>query len=104
MPPVLTPGKVRYVLDGREVTQEEFGQCFGEPLLPEDSIVDEVAVEVAVSGERPVRLTATERELAAEQLMADGGGPGLLADRLNMSTLEAMQLYKRIKARKRKAA
>lgn len=73
-------------------------------MLPEDHIVDEVAVHVAVSGGRPVRLTATERELAAERIMAGGGGPGQLAEQLDMSTLEAMQLYKRIHARRRRTA
>lgn len=96
-------GAVRYVVEGREATAEEFLAYFGE-VLPDDQIVDEVAVQVAASGQRPVRLTATERELAAEQIMAGGGGPGVLAERLHMSTLEAMQLYKRIHARRRRSA
>lgn len=94
--------KVRYVLDSREVTAEEFRAHFAE-VLPEDQIVDEIAVNLAASGERPVRLTATERELAAEKIMNEGGGPGVIAERLHMSTLEAMQLYKRIHARRRRA-
>jgi hypothetical protein len=42
-------------------------------LLPDDGIVDEVAVNVAAHGIRKVRLTAKERLLAATEIMFWGG-------------------------------
>ncbi|MGK5559192.1 hypothetical protein ACSNOI_47105, partial [Actinomadura kijaniata] len=42
-------------------------------LLPDDGIVDYIAVEIAASGHRPVRLTRTERLLAAALILAAGG-------------------------------
>lgn len=35
--------------------------------LPDDGIIDAIAIEIAVTGTRPVALTRTERRLAAEQ-------------------------------------
>lgn len=40
--------------------------------IPEDGIVDEIAVEIAVKGIRRVRLTPTETRLVVEQSLARG--------------------------------
>ena len=39
-------------------------------VLPEDGIVDEIAVAIAAAGTRPVALTRTERWLAARPVAA----------------------------------
>lgn len=42
-------------------------------LLPDDGIIDPVAVEIAAAGTRRVRLTAPERRAAAALILARGG-------------------------------
>jgi hypothetical protein len=54
-------------------------------LLPDDGIIDPVAVEIAARGARRVRLTAAERRLAAALILARGGSPNDIARRLCMS-------------------
>jgi len=54
-------------------------------LLPEDGVIDPVAVEIAARGTRRVRLTATERRMAAAVILDRGGSPNDLARRLCMS-------------------
>jgi hypothetical protein len=60
--------------------------------LPEDGIVDEIAVELAARGE-PVMLTKTERHAAAGQIVAWGHGPAVVAARLHLNGTEAKTLY-----------
>ncbi|MFC7382186.1 hypothetical protein [Sphaerisporangium rhizosphaerae] len=60
--------------------------------LPEDGIVDEIAVELAARGER-VMLTKAERQAAAAQIVAWGHGPSEVAARLNVSGQTARTLY-----------
>jgi hypothetical protein len=67
-------------------------------LLPEDGIIDPVAVEIAASGTRRVRLTAAERRLAAALILARGGSPNDLARRLCMSGNAANALAASIRA------
>jgi hypothetical protein len=54
-------------------------------VLPEDGIVDELAVQIAAAGTRPVALTPTERRLAAAAILAAGGTPYVVSKRLHMS-------------------
>ena len=54
-------------------------------VLPEDGIVDEIAVAIAAAGTRPVALTRTERWLAAGRILAAGGTPFLICKRLHVS-------------------
>jgi len=54
-------------------------------VIPDDGIIDAVAVEVAASGQRPVRLTCAERREAAARILARGGTVGVVAKRLRMS-------------------
>lgn len=54
-------------------------------LLPDDGIIDPIAVEIAANGERPVKLTAPERRAAAEIILALGGTVAVVAERLCMS-------------------
>ncbi len=61
-------------------------------VLPDDGIIDPVAVEIAVTGKRPVRLTTAERRAAAARILAGGGTPWLLARRLRMSQAAARVL------------
>ncbi|GGP92223.1 DNA-binding CsgD family transcriptional regulator [Actinomadura coerulea] len=61
-------------------------------VLPEDGIVDPIAIEIAVSGSRPVDLTHTERVLAAAQILAAGGGASTIAARLYVSGSTARAL------------
>jgi hypothetical protein len=42
-------------------------------LIPDDGIIDDVAVDVAARGQRLVCLTRTERKLAARRILAEGG-------------------------------
>lgn len=54
-------------------------------MLPDDGIIDPVAVEIAAKGERRVALTAPERRAAAELILARGGTVNVVAERLCMS-------------------
>jgi hypothetical protein len=60
--------------------------------LPEDGITDELAIEIAARGIRPVRLTRTERRLAAARILAAGGTPYLISKRLHISSQTAHAL------------
>ena len=61
-------------------------------LLPDDGIVDEVAVEIAASGKRIVRLTCTERRAAAVRILAAGGNAYTIAKRLRRQYASARVL------------
>lgn len=61
-------------------------------VLPEDGIVDELAVHIAATGTRPVALTPTERRLAAARILAAGGTPNLVSKRLHLSGQTALAL------------
>ncbi len=61
-------------------------------LLPDDGIIDELAVAIAAAGIRPVALTPAERRLAAERILARGGHAGQIATRLRMSPTAAVAL------------
>ena len=54
-------------------------------MLPDDGIIDPIAVEIAAKGERPVALTAPERRAAAEIILARGGTVSIVAERLRMT-------------------
>ena len=54
-------------------------------LLPEDGIIDPVAVAVAARGQRRVALTGRERLLAAAAILAAGRGAATIAARLHVS-------------------
>ena len=58
-------------------------------LIPEDGVVDELAVELAASGERRVRLTHHERRLATARILAHGGTPSLVYERLGLTSMSA---------------
>ena len=51
-------------------------------LLPDDGIIDPVAVEIAAAGTRRVRLTGPERRVAAALILARGGTVNDIAARL----------------------
>lgn len=64
--------------------------------LPEDGIVDFVAVEIAAKGWRQVRLTKRERALAAALIMVharENAGP-VIMERLNVSRITALRLVR----------
>ena len=61
-------------------------------LLPDDGIIDELAVEIAASGQRVVRLTCTERRAAAVRILAAGGNAYTIANRLRMQYSSARVL------------
>ena len=63
-------------------------------VLPDDGIIDHIAVAVAVSGSRRVRLTRQERELAARHIVAAGGGIEDLREHLGATRDEATELYR----------
>jgi hypothetical protein len=65
-------------------------------LLPEDGIIDEVAVELAATGARAVALTPTERRLAAIRILRAGGTVHRVARRLHMSYGRARALATQI--------
>jgi hypothetical protein len=54
-------------------------------LLPEDGIIDPVAIEIAARGTRRVRLTTTERRMAAVLILDRGGSSNDLAQCLCLS-------------------
>ena len=54
-------------------------------VIPDDGIIDPIAVELAANGRRPVRLTRLERRAAAIRILASGGTIYVIAKRLNMS-------------------
>jgi hypothetical protein len=67
-------------------------------VIPEDGIVDELAVELAASGERCVRLTHKERRLATARILAHGGTPSLVYERLGLTSLSAaVSLVERVR-------
>lgn len=74
----MTTGKARHVPAGR--------------LLPEDGIIDYLAVEIAASGTRVVALTRTERLLATGRILAVDGTCYDIAKRLGISTRAARVL------------
>ena len=61
-------------------------------VLPDDGIIDPVAIEIAASGTRPVALTAAERMVAAAMILARGGTPYLVSKRLHVSGRTALAL------------
>lgn len=61
-------------------------------LIPDDGIVDDVAIELAVRGRRPVALTRLERSVAAALILATGGSTGDLCQRLRVSKPTACRL------------
>ncbi len=69
--------------------------------LPEDGIVDWIAVALATAGTRPVALTRTEREIAAARIVAAGGTRRDLSVRLQLPERAAGELYADLTARAR---
>jgi hypothetical protein len=67
-------------------------------LLPDDGIIDPVAVEIAANGTRRVRLTAPERRAAAALILARGGTAYEVAWRLCMSGHTAKELAANVRA------
>jgi hypothetical protein len=70
----------------------------GDRELPEDGIIDEIAVQIT-AGRLPqpwrperVRLTAREQQLAAAMIAEDGGGIPALCARLGVSVTQAAAL------------
>lgn len=61
----------------------------GRWVIPDDGIIDHLAVEIAASGERAVRLTVPERRAAAARIIAKGGTATTIAKRLCMRTADA---------------
>lgn len=61
-------------------------------LLPEDGIVDEIAVELTVKGTRRVPLTPGERLAVAALILASGGTRYRIAKRLHISGSTARRL------------
>jgi hypothetical protein len=59
---------------------------------PDDGIVDEVAVDAVVCGERALPLSRPERLLAARKILSAGGGVTLISERLHVSSKVAAEL------------
>jgi hypothetical protein len=64
-------------------------------LLPDDGIIDLIAVHIAASGVRAVTLTAAERQLAAAAILARGGTPYQVSQLLHVSGTTALGLAAR---------
>jgi hypothetical protein len=69
-------------------------------VLPDDGIVDRLAVEIAASGLRPVALTRAERQLAAARIISHGGTPYLVSKLLHVSGTTAITLSAKIRQQK----
>ena len=67
-------------------------------LLPDDGIIDPVAVEITAAGTRRVRLTVPERRATAALILARGGGVNDIAARLHISGGAAAALAASIRA------
>lgn len=67
-------------------------------LLPDDGIIDPVAVEIAAAGTRPVALTRPERRAAAVLILARGGTVSDIAGRLHLNAGTARRLADAIRA------
>jgi hypothetical protein len=63
--------------------------------LADDGIIDPIAVEFAARGARPVALTPAERQLAAACILARGGTPYVISERLHVSGSTALALAAR---------
>ena len=61
-------------------------------VIPDDGIIDPIAVESAASGKRPVRLTLPERRAAAARILARGGTAWTIARHLRMTYPDARVL------------
>ncbi len=68
--------------------------------LPDDGIIDLIAVEIAARGTRPVALTRAEGRLAAAAILARGGTPNLISKRLHVSGTTALTLAARCRQAK----
>jgi hypothetical protein len=62
--------------------------------IPEDGIIDEVAVMVAAAGMRDVRLTRAEQRVAAALIMCWHGKIGLVCARLHVNGRQAAALLR----------
>lgn len=67
-------------------------------LLPDDGIIDPVAVEIAAAGTRRVRLTLPERRFAAALILARGGTANDISARLHVNGQVARRLADVIRA------
>jgi DNA-binding CsgD family transcriptional regulator len=67
-------------------------------VLPEDGIIDELAVQIAAAGTRRVALTPTEQRLAAARILAAGGTPYRICRHLHISGRAAHALAEAITA------
>lgn len=53
--------------------------------VPNDGIIDWTAIDIAIQGARPVRLSRVERDIAAAKLFKAGWSPTAIADHLGVS-------------------
>jgi hypothetical protein len=67
-------------------------------LLPDDGIIDPVAVEITATGTRRVALTRPERLAAAALIIARGGTANDLAARLHINGSKAKRMAAAIRA------
>lgn len=67
-------------------------------IIPEDGIIDPLAVLIAASGRRRVRLTQAERRLAAALILARGGTTYRVARSLFLSWSTAVALVASVTA------
>lgn len=67
-------------------------------LLAEDGVVDLMAVDLVVTGQRQVQLTPTERLLATTRILTAGGGVGDVARHMGVEHTVARRLVNRITA------
>ena len=67
-------------------------------LIPDDGIIDPVAVAITAAGLRRVRLTIAERRAAAALILARGGTANDIAARLHIGGRAALALAASIRA------
>jgi hypothetical protein len=67
-------------------------------VIPDDGIIDVIAVKIAARGQRRVRLTPVERRLAAALIVANGGTAHRIAMFLGISCWTAHLLVDSIAA------
>lgn len=66
-------------------------------LMPGGPVIDELAILIAVSGDRPVTLTRAERLLAIGLIIAAGGSAALAARRTGLTEGAVSKILARVR-------
>lgn len=104
-PPAVQEANREYFLKYEEARKDRNRKDSSRPsmIIPEDGIIDWLAVDIAVRGDRVVMLTVNERSLAVARLMRQGVGCNTVAARLGINRDAAQNLMHRTRKGDREA-